>query len=93
MQIELIQDARRAETDRAKHQIDHEQVRGGAWFDDICVWQVPLAAVRTQSNVNVVRAPQRPQFTMQVRDLSGQSLTARLDIHDHAGTLVASTTQ
>ena len=93
LQIELNQDARNAAPPRPEHRIDYEQVRGGSWFDDICVWQVPRVAVTTQSRVNIVRAPDRPRLTTFVRDLSGQQLTARLRVHDDAGTLVAQTRQ
>ena len=93
LQVELVQDAHHADAIDEKSQIVYTQVRGGAWVDDITIWQVPRAAVRTQSPVNIVRAPQRPQLTTHIRDLSGQTVSVRLDVHDYAGTLVASTVQ
>ena len=68
-----------------------EQIRGGAWFDDISVWQLPHIDVTTQHPTQVIRAPERPEVSIQVRDLTGQRLTAELAVYDEHRRRVAST--
>jgi hypothetical protein len=60
-----------------------KDVRGGAWFDDIGVWQLPRIEVASQSKVNIIRAPATPKLPVTVRDLTGQSLTVELTAYDH----------
>ena len=45
-----------------KHQIILEDIAGGAWFDDIGLWQIPHIQVATQSVVNVIRWPSEPRI-------------------------------
>ena len=61
-----------------------QDVQGQAWFDDIAVWQLPHVEIATQSEVNIIRAPQRPRLTLNVRDLTGQRLYADLVVYDYA---------
>lgn len=68
-----------------------EQIRGGAWFDDIGVWQLPHIDVTTQHPTQVIRAPERPELSIQVRDLTGQRLTAELAVYDEYRRRVATT--
>ena len=65
------------------HELIYQDVKGQAWFDNISIWQVPHLSVRTQSPVNVVRDPVRPELTMRVRDLSGRALHGEVIIYDH----------
>ncbi len=65
-----------------------QDVRGDAWFDDVAVWQLPHLAVTTQSEVNIIRAPDRPRLTMNLRDLTGQRLTAEVIAYDHGRRVV-----
>lgn len=71
--------------------IVYRDVEGGAWFDDVTIWQVPRVVVGTQSPVNVIRGPQAPKVWAQVRDTSGKALSARLRLIDHRGREVAQT--
>ncbi|MAE65900.1 MAG: hypothetical protein CMJ18_16640 [Phycisphaeraceae bacterium] len=64
-------------------QVVLDEIDGGAWFDDISVWQLPRLVVRTQSDVNVIRAPQRPRLSLEVSDQSGQALKATVTLYDH----------
>lgn len=83
LELELIQPDFDKDAALGKYQIVYQEVSGGAWFDDIAVWQLPHVEVRTQSPVNVIRAPHRPRLAMQVRDLTGQLLVAEVTIYDH----------
>ena len=53
-----------------------------AWFDDVGLWQLPHVEVGTQHPWNVVRAPQRPEIHVSVRDLTGQRLSSRITLYD-----------
>jgi len=72
-----------------EYQVVREEVRGGAWFDDVTVWQLPRVTVKTQSEVNVIRRPESPELEMFVRDLSGQPLRAQVKVYDVDRQLVA----
>jgi hypothetical protein len=73
------------------HQVMYQEVRGGAWFDDIGVWQLPHVEVSTTSPVNVLRQTRRPELNMEVRDLTGQAMIATVVVYDHRMQPVAST--
>lgn len=68
-----------------------EQIRGHAWFDDIGVWQLPNIDVTTQHPTQIIRAPERPEVGIHVRDLTGQRMEARLSVYDEHRRRVAST--
>jgi hypothetical protein len=65
-----------------------EDVAGKAWFDDVCIWQVPRIELATSSPVNVVVPPQRGALTILVQDLTSESLTGHLEITDIDGNVV-----
>jgi hypothetical protein len=92
MQLELTQPQNDEQSPLGKHQLVLREVHGGAWFDDIAVWQSPNVTVSTQSPVNLVRAPARPRLQMQVRDLTGRALEAHVAVYDHQLNLVSQTT-
>ena len=71
------------------HTVVYQDFQGDAWFDDIAVWQVPRIVLRTQSDVNLINAPQQPQLTAEVRDLSGRPLSATLTVYDEHRRAVA----
>jgi hypothetical protein len=89
MEVQLLQPQPRPNHPLGRHQIVLQDVRGDVWFDDITVWQLPHVEVTTQSAINIIRAPQKPQLTMNVRDLTGQQLEAELTVYDHTLTPVA----
>lgn len=93
LELELTQPAADPADPLGSQQIVLQDVAGGVWFDDISVWQLPHVEVRTQSPVNMVRSPQRPRLSVEVRDLTGQRLHADLTIYDHRHRRVAQTTR
>ncbi len=72
--------------------IAFEDIRGGAWFDDVSVDLIPRARLRTLSPGNLVPGEQRPELEYRIRDLVAQSLTARLRVRDADGKVVAERT-
>lgn len=93
MEVQLLQPREQLTAPPSKHQVVYEDVEGGAWFDDIAIWQLPHVMVETQSRVNIIRTPERPKLTLQVRDLSGRQLDAMVTIFDEAMKPVVTTHQ
>lgn len=89
IQIELNQPSSLLNSPLGDRQVIYEQVRGGAWFDDIGLWQLPRLTVRTQNPINVIRAPEEPDLEIEVRDLSGRRLATDVALYDHWGQQVA----
>ncbi len=82
IEVEVLQPTVNPESPLGDEQVVLPDIRGGAWFDDIAVWQVPSVRIATQSPVNIIRAPEQPQVSVSVRDLSGQRLVAEATIYD-----------
>jgi hypothetical protein len=59
-----------------------------AWFDDVAILQAPRIEITSNNPSNVIIAPDVPTLTAGVRDLTGQSLTARLEIRDDQGRVI-----
>ncbi|MCC6580925.1 MAG: hypothetical protein IT440_10830 [Phycisphaeraceae bacterium] len=83
VQVELRQQTSDPASLLGEHQIVLTQIRGEAWFDNVGIWQLPSIAIRTSSPVNVIRHPQKPKLTMEVRDLTGRPLDAEVTVYDH----------
>jgi len=83
LRIDLLQQKRADDHPLGKHQVIYTDVTGKAWFDDIAIWQLPNVRIQTQSSVNIVRAPDKPQIKVTVRDLTGRPLVSRVTVHDH----------
>lgn len=84
LEIDIRQPKRRTNDPLGQHRVVLQDVRGSAWFDQITIWQLPRIEIASQSKVNIVRAPDRPEFNVTVRDLTGQSLIVELTAYDHA---------
>lgn len=54
--------------------ITHEDVRGGAWFDDVMVVQLPQTQMSTGTVGNIAWGEQRPKVHIDVRDMTGEGL-------------------
>ncbi|MBH04879.1 MAG: hypothetical protein CMJ20_01020 [Phycisphaeraceae bacterium] len=83
LELELNQPEYNPDDPLGRQQTVLEQVQGGAWFDDIVIWQSPRLVIQSPSPVNIVRAPEQPRLTVQVVDLLGQRLVADLGIYDY----------
>lgn len=85
LRVELNQPASDPDAVLGDRQVIYHQVHGSAWFDDIRVLQLPRLNIATQNPGNVIRAPQRPELTVEVRDFSGRPLMAEVSLIDHRG--------
>ena len=93
LQVEVLQQAVSLESHLGPHQIVYQDVKGAAQFDDISVWQVPRVTVHSRSRTNVIRHPEKPTLSLEVRDMTGNSLVALASLYDHRMQRVASVTQ
>ncbi|HCD32160.1 MAG TPA: hypothetical protein DER01_07100 [Phycisphaerales bacterium] len=88
MQVELLQERYDKDSLLGEQQVIFNEVDGGVWIDDIAIWQLPNISLSTQSKVNILRAPVKPQMTVKVRDLSGRRLVSELKVYDYRRQLV-----
>lgn len=89
IELHLVQPTPEVDHPLGDQQIVIPDVAGSAWFDDIAVWQLPSVAVQTQSDANLIRAPEVPRVSVDVRDLIGQRLVAEVVVYDHQRRAVA----
>ncbi len=92
LQVELLQPQQQGrQTDR--HEVPYQDVKGDAWFDDVSVWQLPNVMIASQSPVNIVRWPDKPQLDLRVRDLTARPLIVDVDVYDYRMRKVDSTSR
>ncbi|NBC10186.1 MAG: hypothetical protein GVY24_00435, partial [Planctomycetes bacterium] len=84
IEVQLLQPTPSPDHPLGDEQVILPDIRGALWFDDVAVWQLPHVRVATQSEVNIIRAPDRPEVSVSVRDLSGQRLIAEAVLYDDA---------
>jgi hypothetical protein len=65
-----------------------EDVRGAAWFDDVAIWQMPRAELRTSAPGNVLLPGDERRLELELRDFSTAPMIAELRLRDLAGTTV-----
>lgn len=90
LELEVTQPMASADDPLGKQQVVLQDVHGSAWFDDISVWQLPHLDLVGNNRTGIVRSPEKPQFDIDVRDLTGRRLRAELRAYDHASRLVDS---
>jgi hypothetical protein len=65
-----------------KHQVWPQDLDASAWFDEVAAVQLPRVGINAGSATNIVIAPESPRITVSIRDLTGQSMTARVTVQD-----------
>lgn len=76
------------EHERDKNGLVHgSDVEGHAWFDQIEVWQLPRVSLSANPSSGVATSPSCPTLHVDVRDLSQNEVTARVEIRDARGFL------
>lgn len=88
VELVIVQPGMDEDSVLGQRQIVEQDIDGGAWFDDIALWKLPHVELRTQSPTNIITAPDTPEVTATVRDLSGQRLRAQLSVYDHRARLI-----
>jgi hypothetical protein len=71
-----------------KHQVWPQDLDARAWFDEVAVVQLPRVTINAGSPTNIIGAPERPKISVSIRDLTGQTLTAKLTVQDAAAKTV-----
>jgi hypothetical protein len=92
LELQLLQPSELLEGPRAPHQALRQDVSGAAWFDDVAVYQVPKLSIETNAATNMIEAPMPVELRLNVRDLTGEPLTARVWVWDMNGSLVDAAT-
>lgn len=67
--------------------------KGGVFFDDLSVEQLPRVEISTESSGNIVRSSERPVLRMLVRDLAGETLQMEARVYDVEGRELDRTTR
>ncbi len=74
--------------DAVSPEVTRQDIGGSAWFDDVTIYQLPRIRLATQTQTHIIRRPDRPHLDVEVRDLTGQKLSAQVHVYDHMGRLV-----
>jgi hypothetical protein len=62
-------------------------VSGNVWFDEVRVIQMPRVELSTGSPINIHASSSAPELTLNVRDLTGEPLTADVVVYDVNGVI------
>ncbi|MGB0768551.1 MAG: hypothetical protein ACPGYV_12690, partial [Phycisphaeraceae bacterium] len=83
IELHIIQPKMSRDDPIGEHQIVPEDIAGGAWFDDVAVWELPSVSLATGVRTNIIRAPEKPTLKARVRDLTGQRLHSVTTVYNH----------
>jgi len=61
---------------------------GAAWFDDVAVAQLPRIELSCPTPGSVFLSPEKPTLSVDIRDLTGEDLTAQITLIDRHGAAV-----
>jgi len=61
---------------------------GAAWFDDVAVAQLPRIELSSVAPGGVFVSPEKPELRLEIRDLTGEELTAQITLIDSQGAVV-----
>lgn len=65
------------------NQVVPADIHGGAWFDDVAIWELPSVSISTGSRTNIIKAPDKPTLHARVRDLTGGKLYSVTTVYNH----------
>ncbi len=88
VELQLLQPTQRTAGSRRPHEALHEDVDGAAYFDDVAIYQVPKLSIATADPSNIIEAPDHVELLLNVSDLTGEPLTARVWVWDMNGAMV-----
>ena len=88
LELGLLQPALYAPQTLGARQLNAQDIRGTAWFDDLTVSQVPRVSLSTSRPANVFRRGDPARLNVQIDDRFTDDLAARLDVADSDGNLV-----
>lgn len=88
IEIHVIQPGMNPDDPIGDHQVVPSDIAGGAWFDDIAVWELPSVNLSTGVRTNIITAPALPELHARVRDLTGRRMRAVISVYNHRYELV-----
>lgn len=88
IEVHIIQPGMDTENPIGEHQIVPADIHGGAWFDDVAVWELPSVNLSTNSRTSIIHPDETPTLHARVRDLTGQRMRAVLSVYNHRYELV-----
>lgn len=65
--------------------VEEADYKGGVFFDDVSIEQLPRVEISTESPANIVLSSEKPALRMLVRDLAGEALTMEARVYDVEG--------
>lgn len=83
IELHIRQPKRDQDNPIGAHQIVPQDITGGAWFDDVAVWELPSVSISTGVATNIVTGEEPPTIHARVRDLTGQRLRAKVAVYNH----------
>lgn len=89
LELQLLQPERFEPAVHGPFQVWPGDVSGAAWFDSISVAQLPRIELSSPSPGAAWYFPDRPRLVADIRDLTGESLRAMIEVTDAAGRPVA----
>lgn len=94
LELVLLQPADQESADggiAGEFKVRAQDTKGGAWFDDVAVVQLPRVELLTSSALNL-HTGGPPRIRLNVRDLTGEALAAELAVVDAGGKRIDATT-
>ena len=88
IEVHVIQPGYDPDDPIGNHQVVPSDINGGAWFDDIAVWELPSVNLSTDSPTNIINAPDKPKLHARIRDLTGKRMHASISVYNHRYELV-----
>ncbi|MFZ4575179.1 MAG: hypothetical protein ACOYN0_12325 [Phycisphaerales bacterium] len=73
---------------RGARSVNHQDVAGAAWFDDVAVVQLPRVELTTSAPLNVGAGPRPPEVLASIRDLTGEELRVEFAVMNSSGKTV-----
>lgn len=83
IELHILQPGMDRDDPIADHQVVPSDIHGGAWFDDVAVWELPSVNLSTGVDTNIIQAPDKPTLRARVRDLTGRKMRAVINVYNH----------
>jgi len=88
IELQLLQPRDQGGQSAKSLEVEAEDFRGSAWFDDVTIYQTPRVNLRAAAPAGIFVGAERPTLLMLVRDLTGENLSVQTSVYDLDGRLV-----
>lgn len=76
-----------------QHHVWPQDFSGAAWFDDITVTQLSRVSITTVQPSQIAANPDTPKLRVDIRDLTGEDMAARVQVQNAMGEVVSDETK